>query len=130
MPGRARASCRQRAERLRDVAKQLRDCRAEREVLLAGDGPVVEQEGYGSWQVETQYAVLRAGEILEGKEDFSPHFADKPGLKAELDTLSSELDRMLRDERKEWERVQSERIAEEMRQEEQQGKSQGRGFSL
>ena len=119
-----------REERLRDVAKQLRDCRAKREVLLAGGGPVVEQEGYGRWEVRTRDAVLRAGEILEGKEDFSPHFADKPGLKAELDTLSSELNRMLWDERKEWERVLSESIKEKMRQEEQQGKSQGRGFSM
>ena len=37
---------------------------------------------------------------------------------------------MLRDERKEWERVLSESIKEKMRQEEQQGKSQGRGFSM
>ena len=28
-----------------DVAKQLRDCRAKREVLQASGGPVVEQEG-------------------------------------------------------------------------------------
>ena len=119
-----------REKRLQDVAQGLRDRRAEREVLQAGGGPVVEQEGYGRWEVRTRDAVLRAGEILEGKEDFSPHFADKPGLKAELDTLSSELNRMLRDERKEWERVLSESIKEKMRQEEQQGKSQGRGFSM
>ena len=119
-----------REKRLQDVAQGLRDRRAEREVLQAGGGPVVEQEGYGRWEVRTRDAVLRAGEILEGKENFSPHFADKPGLKAELDTLSSELNRMLRDERKEWERVLSESIKEKMRQEEQQGKSQGRGFSM
>ena len=41
-----------REKRLQDVAQGLRDRRAEREVLQAGGGPVVEQEGYGRWEGE------------------------------------------------------------------------------
>ena len=135
-----------REGRLRGVADRLRACAAEREA--APDGPpFVERAGYGEWRARAREAVGEAERILGEREAFALHFADRPGLEAELGELSSALGLAMDGESAQWERIEAERarveaererIERERRQEEREARerrqdrhiSMGRGLSM
>ena len=135
-----------REGRLKGVADRLRACAAEREA--APDGvPFVERAGYGGWRARAREAVQDAARILGEREAFALHFAERPGLEAELGELSSALGRAMDGESAEWERIEAERarveaererIERERRRAEREARerrqdrhiSMGRGFSM
>ena len=135
-----------REGRLRGAADRLRACAAEREA--APDGPpFVERAGYGGWRARAHEAVQDAARILGEREAFALHFAERPGLEAELGELSSALGRAMDGESAEWERIEAgrarveaerERIERERRREEREARerrrdrhiSMGRGLSM
>ena len=111
------------AEWLGDVADRLRNCAGER------GGSFVRQEDYPVWRHGTERAVREAEEILSDGRKYAPHFAHDPKLRDTLRTVSASLDRSLREDGAEWERVQSERAEARARQR-QQDRSRDRGFSM
>ena len=107
----------------------------------------MERAGYGEWRARAREAVQDAARILGEREAFALHFADRPGLEAELGELSSALGRAMGGERVEWERIEAERarveaererIERERRQEEREARerrqdrhmSMGGGLSM
>ena len=136
----------EREGRLRGMADRLRACAAEREAAPDGT-PFVERAGYGEWRARAREAVQDAARILGEKKAFALHFAERPGLEAELGELSSALGRAMDGESAEWERIEAgrarveaerERIERERRREEREARerrqdrhmSMGRGLSM
>ena len=128
-----------REGRLKGAADRLRACAAEREAAADGT-PFVERAGYGEWRARAYEAVQDAARILGEREAFALHFAERPGLEAELGELSSALGRAMDGESAEWERIEAERarVEKQQRREEREARerrqdrhiSMGRGFSM
>ena len=107
----------------------------------------MERAGYGEWRARAREAVQDAARILGEREAFALHFAERPGLEAELGELSSALGQTMDGESAEWERIEAgrqrveaerARIERQRRQEEREARerrqdrhiSMGRGFSM
>ncbi|MDE0001125.1 MAG: relaxase domain-containing protein [Rhodospirillaceae bacterium] len=115
------------AERLDLTAKRLEECARDRGRAEAGELPFVRQEGYAEWRFRAELAVGRARGILSERTKYAPHFERDPKLAKTLETLSAGLDRALRDEGAEWNRIRNERTERERHQD--LDRSQDRGFS-
>ena len=74
--------------------------------------------------------------VLAKGRKYAPHFNENPDLRETLKILSGALDRSLRGESAEWDRIKSERQRIEEEREQSQDKSRGRdrskgrGFSM
>ena len=116
-----------RAEELDLTAKRLEECARERGRAEAGDVPFVQQEGYAEWRFRAELAVGRARGILSERKEYAPHFERDPKRAKTLETLSAGLDRTLRNEGAEWDRIRNERAERERHQ--NLDRSQDQGFS-
>ena len=87
----------------------------------------VRQEGCAEGRFRAEPVVGQAGEILSERKEYAPHFKRNPWLAKTLNTLCAGLDRTLRNERAEWDRIRNERVERE-RQQDLDG-SQDQGFS-
>lgn len=115
------------AERLDIAAKGLGECVEERQSAEAGDLPFVRQEGYASWRLRAERVVRQAGEILSERTEYAPHLDRDLERGKTLKTLSRALDRRLREESAEWDRIRNERAGKERHQD--LDRSQDQGFS-
>ena len=118
------------AEELRKVVGRLRDCKARRDAAEAGELPFVRQEGYGQWWADAWDALQDAKPLLERKKDLALHFADDPGLGADLETLTAAFEEVLPGEREQRRRVLAERGRKEQSQAQRRNMSQSRGFRM
>ena len=124
------------AESLDTVKSQLQECDREREHAQARERPFVRQESYEGWRYRAESAVEGTKTVLAKGRKCAPHFDENPDLRETLKTLSGALDRSLRGESAEWDRIKSERQRIEEEREQSQDKSRGRdrskgrGFSM
>ena len=102
---------------------RLQDCLAERETLEADVGRFIHREEYTGWRSGAESLLAEANRHLDQMETLAPR--EKPGVDT-LRTVSEKLERTLREDRAELERIRRERSEEKTRQ---QDRSQDRGFS-
>ena len=115
------------AEELDLTAKRLEECARDRGRAEAGELPFVQQEGYAEWRFRAELAVGRARGILSERTKYAPHFERDPKLAKTVETLSAGLDRSLRNESEDWNRIRNERAERERNQD--LDRSQDQGFS-
>ena len=101
----------------------LEECQQERDRAATGDLPFVRQEKYGAWRYKAQLAVDNAKSMLADEAGNAPFFKENPGLRQTLAAWRP-LDRTMREEREDWERIKQER-AEQKRLERRRSRSQG-----
>ena len=117
------------AEWLGTLESRLQECVRERELAQKQERPFVRQENYAFQRYWAETAVEGANTVLAQGRKYAPHFNENPNLRETLKTLSGALDRSLRSESPEWERIQSERQRIEMERQQSRDRSQGRGIS-
>ena len=118
------------AKELHDVVGRLRDCDARRGAAEAGEVPFVRQEGYGQWWADAWDALQDAKPLLERKKDLALHFADNPGLGADLEALTAAFEEVLPGEREQRRRVLAEEVREEQSHEQRRNMSRSRGLGM
>ena len=112
-----------RAQLLDKTKTLLEECQQERDRAAADDLPFVRQEKYGAWRYKAQLAVDNAKSMLADEAGNAPFFKENPGLRQTLAAWRP-LDRTMREEREDWERIKQER-AEQKRLEQRRSRSQG-----
>ena len=112
-----------RAQLLDETKTLLEDCQQERDRAATDDLPFVRQENYGAWRYKAQLAVDNAKSMLADENKLAPFFKENPGLRQTLAAWRP-LDRTMREEREDWERIKQER-AEQKRLEQRRSRSQG-----
>ena len=112
-----------RAQLLDKTKTLLEECQQERDRAATGDLPFVRQESYGAWRYKAQLAVDNAKSMLADEADNAPFFKENPGLRQTLAAWRP-LDRTMREEREDWERIKQER-AEQKSLKRRRDRSQG-----
>ena len=112
-----------RAQLLDKTKTLLEECQQERDRTATDDLPFVQQENYGAWRYKAQLAVDNAKSMLADEKELAPFFKEDPGLRQTLAAWRP-LDRTMREEREDWERIKQER-AEQKRLEQRRSRSQG-----
>ena len=112
-----------RAQLLDKTKTLLEECQQERDRTATDDLPFVQQENYGAWRYKAQLAVDNAKSMLADEKELAPFFKENPGLRQTLAAWRP-LDRTMREEREDWERIKQER-AEQKRLEQRRSRSQG-----
>ena len=112
-----------RAQLLDKTKTLLEECRQERDRTATDDLPFVQQENYGAWRLRAERAVDNARAMLADEKELAPFFKENPGLRQTLAAWRP-LDRTMREEREDWERIKQER-AEQKRLEQRRSRSQG-----
>ena len=92
------------------AAREPEACARERGRADARELPFVRQEGCAEWRFRAEPMVGQAGEILSESRGYAPHFERNPGLATTLNMLCAGLDRTLRNEEAEWDRIRNERV--------------------
>ena len=113
----------ERAQLLDKTKTLLEECQQERDRAATDDLPFVQQESYGAWRYKAQLAVDNAKSMLADEKELAPFFKENPGLRQTLAAWRP-LDRTMREEREDWERIKRER-AEQKRLEQRRSRSQG-----
>ena len=113
----------ERAQLLDKTKTLLEECQQERDRTATDDLPFVQQENYGAWRYKAQLAVDNAKSMLADEAGNAPFFKENPGLRQTLAAWLP-LDRTMRGEREDWERIKQER-AEQKRLEQRRSRSQG-----
>ena len=113
----------ERAQLLDKTKTLLEECQQERDRTATDDLPFVQQENYGAWRYKAQLAVDNAKSTLADEAGNAPFFKENPGLRQTLAAWLP-LDRTMRGEREDWERIKQER-AEQKRLEQRRSRSQG-----
>ena len=104
---------------------RLRECLQERETAEADGGRFIHREEYKDWRSDAESLLAETNQHLDEAEKLAPRPEKEPGPDT-LRTLSAKLERTLREDRAELERIRRERTEEKTRQ---QDRSQDRGFS-
>ena len=113
----------ERAQLLDKTKTLLEECQQERDRTATDDLPFVQRENYGAWRYKAQLAVDNAKSMLADEAGNAPFFKENPGLRQTLAAWLP-LDRTMRGEREDWERIKQER-AEQKRLEQRRSRSQG-----
>ena len=113
----------ERAQLLDKTKRLLEECQQERDRAATDDLPFVRQEKYGAWRYKAQLAVDNAKSMLADEKELAPFFKENPDLRQTLAAWRP-LDRTMREEREDWERIKQER-AEQKRLEQRRSRSQG-----
>ena len=113
----------ERAQLLDKTKTLLEECQQERDRTATDDLPFVQQENYGAWRLRAERAVDNAKSMLADEAGNAPFFKENPGLRQTLAAWLP-LDRTMRGEREDWERIKQER-AEQKRLEQRRSRSQG-----
>ena len=113
----------ERAQLLDKTKTLLEECQQERELAATDDLPFVRREDYGAWRLRAERAVDNAKSMLADEKELAPFFKEEPGLRQTLAAWRP-LDRTMREEREDWERIKQER-AEQKRLEQRRSRSQG-----
>ena len=113
----------ERAQLLDKTKTLLEECQQERDRAATDALPFVRQENYGAWRYKAQLAVDNAKSMLADEKELAPFFKENPGLRQTLAAWRP-LDRTMREEREDWERIKQER-AEQKSLERRRSRSQG-----
>ena len=113
----------ERAQLLDKTKTLLEECQQERDSAATDALPFVQQENYGAWRLRAERAVDNAKSMLADEKELAPFFKENPGLRQTLAAWRP-LDRTMREEREDWERIKQER-AEQKRLEQRRSRSQG-----
>ena len=112
-----------RAQLLNKTKTLLEECQQERDRAATDALPFVQQENYGAWRLRAERAVDNAKSMLADEAGNAPFFKENPDLRQTLAAWRP-LDRTMREEREDWERIKQER-AEQKRLEQRRSRSQG-----
>ena len=112
-----------RAQLLDKTKTLLEECQQERDSAATDALPFVQQENYGAWRLRAERAVDNAKSMLADEAGNAPFFEENPDLRQTLAAWRP-LDRTMRDEREDWERIKQERV-EQKRLEQRRDRSRG-----